>query len=34
VAHGSEQITGPEQRVVSVAQGVKDLNGTILLPGV
>ena len=32
VTHGSEQIAGPEKRVVSVAQGVKDLNGIMLLP--
>jgi hypothetical protein len=29
VTHGSEQVTGPEERVVSVAQGVKDLNGLV-----
>jgi hypothetical protein len=29
---GAEQIHGPEERVVSVAQGVQNTNGMIVLP--
>jgi len=34
MAYGTQQIARPEQRIVSVAQGIKYLYGLGLLPGV
>jgi hypothetical protein len=31
MAYGTQQIAGPEQRIVSVAQGIKYLYGSVLL---